>query len=101
MAARRAAGPARKARCAGVGVLVGGEVAATAAGILNLTTRVEADDDSLFQIGSITKLWTATLVMQLVDDGLLDLDEPIRRYLPEFRIADEAAAAAITTRQLL
>ncbi len=86
---------------AAAGVLVDGEIVATASGILNLSTRVEADDDSLFQIGSITKLWTASLVMQLVDDGLVDLDEPIRRYLPEFRIGDEAAAAAITTRQLL
>ena len=39
--------------------------------------------------------------MQLVDEGKVDLDVPIRRYLPEFRIADESAAARITTRQLL
>ena len=45
-----------------------------ASGILNLGTGVEATTDSLFQIGSITKVWTATLAMQLVDEGLLDLD---------------------------
>lgn len=86
---------------AAAGVLVGDEIDATAAGILNLGTGVEADDDSLFQIGSITKVWTATLIMQLVDEGLLDLDAPVRHYLPDFRIADESAAAVITTRQLL
>jgi CubicO group peptidase (beta-lactamase class C family) len=83
------------------GVLVGGEIVDTATGILHLGTGVAADTDSLFQIGSITKVWTATLVMQLVDEGLVDLDVPIRTYLPEFRIADEAATASITTRQLL
>ena len=39
--------------------------------------------------------------MQLVDEGKLDLDVPVRTYLPEFKIGDEAAAAQITTRHLL
>ncbi|MDR6865701.1 CubicO group peptidase (beta-lactamase class C family) [Microbacterium resistens] len=86
---------------ASVGVLVGDEVFTSSAGILNLGTGVEADDDSVFQIGSITKVWTTTLVMQLVDDGLVDLDLPVRSYVPEFAIADEDAASAITVRQLL
>ena len=72
-----------------------------AAGILNRATGVEATADSLFQIGSITKLWTATLVMQLVDEGAVDLDATVRTYVPDFRIGDEAAAAAITVRMLL
>ncbi|GAB2458633.1 serine hydrolase domain-containing protein [Nocardioides hungaricus] len=86
---------------AAVAVLKDGEVVDAAAGILHQGTGVEATTDSLFQIGSITKLWTATLVMQLVDEGVVDLDVPVRTYLPEFRIGDEDAAAAITTRQLL
>lgn len=86
---------------AAVAVLAGGEVIDGAAGILSKATGVEATPDSVFQIGSITKVWTATLVMQLVDEGKLDLEAPVRRYLPEFRLADEDAAAAITVRQLL
>ncbi len=82
-------------------VLRGGEVVDGAAGLLSRTTGVEATADSVFQIGSITKLWTSTLVMQLVDEGLVDLDEPIRTYLPELHLSDEKAAAVITTRQLL
>src|SRR3546814_14550250 len=39
--------------------------------------------------------------MQLVDEGLVDLDETIRTYLPEFAIGDEGAASTITVRQLL
>ncbi|KDN17163.1 serine hydrolase domain-containing protein [Amycolatopsis rifamycinica] len=86
---------------AAVAVYAGGEIVDHAAGVLNTGTGVEADADSLFQIGSITKVWTATLVMQLVDDGVLDLDQPVRKYLPEFVLADEDAAARITVRQLL
>jgi CubicO group peptidase (beta-lactamase class C family) len=82
-------------------VLQGDQVVDGAAGLLSRTTAVEATADSVFQIGSITKLWTSTLVAQLVDEGAVGLDEPIRTYLPDFRIADEAAAGRITVRQLL
>ncbi|MBZ5739151.1 serine hydrolase domain-containing protein [Nocardioides mangrovi] len=82
-------------------VLKDGDVVDGAAGLLNKGTGVEATADSLFQIGSITKLWTATLVMQLVDEGLVDLDETVRTYLPDFRVRDESAAASITVRMLL
>nr|WP_240325296.1 serine hydrolase domain-containing protein [Amycolatopsis thermalba] len=80
---------------------VGGEVAGAAAGVLNRATGVEATPDSVFQIGSITKVWTTTLAMQLSEEGALDLDTPVRRYLPEFRAPDSSAAAAITVRQLM
>jgi CubicO group peptidase (beta-lactamase class C family) len=82
-------------------VLSDGEVVDGAAGLLSTATRVEATVDSVFQIGSVTKLWTSTLVMQLVDEGEVDLEAPVRTYLPEFRVADEATAARITVRQLL
>jgi CubicO group peptidase (beta-lactamase class C family) len=82
-------------------VLQGDQVVGGAAGLLSKATGVEATTDSVFQIGSITKLWTSTLVMQLVDDGKVDLDTPVRDYLPGFRIADEGAAERITVRQLL
>src|SRR3954453_10727371 len=83
------------------GVLHGGEVVDGASGLLSKTTQVEATPDSLFQIGSITKLWTSTMVMQLVDEGKVDLDATVRTYLPEFRIGDESAAEVITIRMLL
>ena len=86
---------------ASIAVLADGEVSATAAGILNLNTGVEATTDAIFQVGSITKLWTTTLIMQLVAEGKVELDRPVRDYLPEFKLADEAAAASITPRHLL
>jgi CubicO group peptidase (beta-lactamase class C family) len=86
---------------AAVAVAVDGHVIDHAAGVLSKATGVEATVDSVFQVGSITKVWTSTLVMQLVDEGAIELDAPVRRYLSEFRLADKAAAAAITVRQLL
>ncbi|HWC24415.1 MAG TPA: serine hydrolase domain-containing protein [Flexivirga sp.] len=86
---------------ASVAILADGEVLSRAAGVLNKGTGVEATDDSVFQIGSVTKVFTATLVMQLVDDGLVELDEPFRTYVPDFVIADEDAAPKLTVRQLL
>ncbi|MEN3271454.1 MAG: hypothetical protein V7636_215 [Actinomycetota bacterium] len=86
---------------ASLAVLHDGEVHEAAAGVLNLRTGVEVTTDSIFQIGSITKVYTATLVMQLVEAGLVDLDAPVRTYLPAFRVLDDAASASITIRQLL
>jgi CubicO group peptidase (beta-lactamase class C family) len=86
---------------AAIAVYSGGQVIDFAAGTLSHATGVEATTDSVFQIGSITKTWTATLVMQLVDEGLLDLDEAVVRYLPDFALADAAAASTLTVRQLL
>lgn len=57
--------------------------------------------DTPFWIGSNTKSITALAVMQLVEDGLVDLDQPIQRYLPDFRVADDEASSQITVRHLL
>ena len=54
-----------------------------------------------FVIGSLAKSLTALAVSQLAERGLVDLDSPVRRYLPEFAVADPAASDAITVRQLL
>jgi CubicO group peptidase (beta-lactamase class C family) len=54
-----------------------------------------------FFIGSLTKSFTALAVMQLVEDGKVELDTPVQRYLPWFRVADPEASAQITVRHLL
>jgi len=54
-----------------------------------------------FVLGSTTKSFTALAVMQLVEAGMIVLDDPVQRYLPWFRVADPQASAAITVRQLL
>ncbi|HEU5098656.1 MAG TPA: serine hydrolase domain-containing protein [Roseiflexaceae bacterium] len=54
-----------------------------------------------FFIASLSKSITALAVMQLAEAGAIDLDAPVRRYLPEFTLADPDHAALITIRQLL
>ncbi|HEX6554840.1 MAG TPA: serine hydrolase domain-containing protein [Ktedonobacteraceae bacterium] len=54
-----------------------------------------------FILGSISKSFTALAVTQLVEAGKVELDAPVQRYLPWFRVADPAASAHITVRQLL
>ena len=54
-----------------------------------------------FFIGSLTKSFTALAVMQLVEAGKIELDAPVQRYLPWFRVADPQASAQITARHLL
>ncbi|WP_433219725.1 serine hydrolase [Dactylosporangium sp. CS-047395] len=79
----------------------GDESMVAATGVLNTRTGVAVTEDSLFQIGSITKTWTAAVVMQLVDEGLLDLDAPIADALPGLRLSDVDVAAQVTMRHLL
>lgn len=86
---------------ASVSVLVNGEITDASAGVVNIRTGVRVQPDSPFMIQSTTKVWTATLVMQLVDDGLVELDAPVTRYLPGFRTANQQVSSGITLRHLL
>lgn len=86
---------------ASAAILHGDRIVEAAAGITNLNTGVAVTTDTIFQIGSTTKVYTATLVMQLVDDGRLELDVPITRYLPEVRFGDASVNDVLTVRQFL
>jgi CubicO group peptidase (beta-lactamase class C family) len=55
---------------------------------------------SIFHMASVTKTFVGTAVMQLVESGKIDLEAPLIRYLPYFRLADERYRA-ITIRQML
>src|SRR5262249_29571054 len=54
-----------------------------------------------FNIGSVTKSFTAMAVMQLVEKGQISLDAPIQQCLPWFRLGGGAASSAVTVRELL
>ncbi|MGW2600859.1 serine hydrolase domain-containing protein [Streptomyces klenkii] len=82
-------------------VLTDGEIHELASGILHTGTGVEATTDSVFQIGSISKGYTAALAVLLADAGKLDLDAPVANVLPDFAVADAEASRTITPRQLL
>ncbi len=70
-------------------------------GVASVETGLPVTPDTLFRIGSITKPLTATAVMRLVEAGKLDLDRPVRKYLPWLAFSDESAAERITLRLLL
>ncbi|MDR2453240.1 MAG: beta-lactamase family protein [Bifidobacteriaceae bacterium] len=77
------------------------ELARWATGILNANTGREVTLDSVFQIGSISKTWTATLVMQLVEQGKIGLDQPVKEILPGFKLSTEDLTERVTVRNLL
>ncbi|WP_214324417.1 serine hydrolase [Nonomuraea sediminis] len=86
---------------AAIGVLHDGEITETAVGVKDVSTGEPATTDTVYQCGSMTKTWTALAFMQLVDEGGADLDEPVRTYLPGFKVADPEVTAAVTPRHLL
>jgi CubicO group peptidase (beta-lactamase class C family) len=82
-------------------VLDGDRIVESAAGVLSLRTRFPVTPDALFLPGSIGKVYTATLVLMLVDEGKLDLDATVRSYIPSFTVQDAHAAEVVTLRHLL
>ncbi len=83
-----------------VGVQFGGREYVAGFGVTSVTNPLPVDGDTIFQIGSTTKTFTATAAMRLVEQGKLDLDEPIRTYIPNLRLASEETAAKVTMRHL-
>jgi CubicO group peptidase (beta-lactamase class C family) len=84
-----------------LGILAGDELLETSYGVLNLRTNQPATTDSVFQIGSISKVWTATVVMQLVDEGKLALDTPVIEVVPELQLSDPDVTKQLTIWHLL
>lgn len=78
-----------------------GKIERAGFGITSLDTKQPVTADTLFQIGSISKVFTAALIMRLVEEDLLDLDTPIAAYLPELTLADPTAPKTVTLRHLL
>ncbi len=86
---------------AACGLLLGGETEVATWGVANVATGTPVGPSTLFQLGSITKIYTATLLMQAVSAGVVSLDEPVRAQLQEFTVADPGATIEITPRHLL
>jgi CubicO group peptidase (beta-lactamase class C family) len=83
-----------------VGVLLDGEEDYVCHGVTSITDPLPVDEGTLFQIGSTTKTYTATAMMVLVERGLVELDAPVRSYLPDFKLKDESVAANVKVLQL-
>lgn len=84
-----------------IGVVKNGKlIYAKGFGVAKLGTNTPITSRSLFHMASVTKTFVATAVMQLVEQGKIDLDAPLTKYLPYFKIDDERYQT-IKIRQML
>lgn len=81
-----------------VGILHGGREEYAAYGVTSVAHPLPVDEHTVFALGSISKPVTATALMRLVADGRVELDAPVRRYVPELALRD---GREITVLQLL
>ena len=84
-----------------LGILEGDRQQIACAGLREVGSEAYVTPDTVFQIGSITKIFTTTQIMQLVDAGRLLLDDPVSQYLPGFVLRHPAMSEVVTTRHLL
>jgi CubicO group peptidase (beta-lactamase class C family) len=84
-----------------VGVIADGKEYTAGFGVTSLDHPLPVDANTLFQIGSTGKTYTATAIMRLVEQGKLDLDAAVRTYLPDFRVADEQVSRDVRLRHLV
>jgi len=87
---------------AAVAVLIDGAVAYEQGyGVRRRNTTTPVDAGTVFRIGSVTKMMTAAAVMQQVEAGTVNLDDPVTRYVPELTLSGPWQADLITVRELL
>jgi CubicO group peptidase (beta-lactamase class C family) len=84
-----------------VGLIVNGEEFIQGFGVTSLEHPLPVTTETLFQIGSTTKTVTATAIMRLVEQGLLELNKPVKTYVKRFKVKDKFASDNVTVKQLL
>ena len=92
----------------GLGMIVDGRTHTAGFGVTSVENPLPVDGDTLFQIGSTTKTFTGTAVMRLAESGYtaghvppLELERPLRDYLPELELASSVVAEGVSMWQLL
>ena len=86
----------------GVGIVIKGKlVFARGYGYRDLEKKLPVTPNTLFQIASNTKLFTATAIGFLVDEGKLDWDTPIKKYVPQITFYNDELNANVTIRDML
>jgi len=84
-----------------LGILADGHASIRGLGITNVEDPLPVTAHTVFPIASISKTFAATAMMRLVEAGKVDLRAPVRTYLPDFRVRDEAASRDVTVWHLL
>ena len=70
-------------------------------GITSVENPLPVTSDTLFQVGSISKTFTGTLIMQLAEQGKVNLDALVRTYIKDLKLSDKAVEKQVTVRHLL
>jgi CubicO group peptidase (beta-lactamase class C family) len=84
-----------------LGIIADGGVTIRGVGVTNVEDPLPVTPHTVFPVASISKTFTATAMMRLVEQGKVDLHATVRKYLPEFRVRDEAASRDVTVWHLL
>jgi CubicO group peptidase (beta-lactamase class C family) len=84
-----------------LGVVKNGQVTTRAFGVTNVEDPQPVTPDTVFALASISKTVTATAIMRLVEQGKIDLSAPVRTYIPDFKVQDEAASRDVTVAHLI
>ena len=84
-----------------IGILRNGRRELHGYGVTSIDTEYAVTPETLFQVGSISKIYTTTMVMKLVQDGVLELDAPVSRYLPELTLTTSGTQDEVTVRHLV
>ena len=84
-----------------LGILQNGVVTTRGVGITNIEDPLPVTDHTVFPIASISKTFATTAIMRLVEQGKIDLKAPVRTYIPDFRVRDEAASRDVTVWHLV
>ena len=85
-----------------VGIIKDGEIIySSGLGLRDVNKSLEATENTLFGIGSASHFFTALAIGILVDEGKLDLDTPIKKYMTSFELSNKYAEEHLTLRDML
>lgn len=84
-----------------IGIIDNGVVHTRGLGVTNVEDPLAVTAHTVFPIASISKTFAATAMMRLVEQGKVDLQAPVRTYLPEFKVQDPAVSRDVTVWNLL
>ncbi len=84
-----------------VGVYHQGKEWTAGFGVTSVEHPLPVTPDTLMQVGSISKTFTGTMLMMLAEQGKVELDAPVRKYIKDFKLSDESVAKKVTVRHLL
>lgn len=84
-----------------IGIYDNGVITTRGLGVTNVEDPLPVTDHTVFPIASISKTFAATMMMRLAEQGKIDLEAPVRKYLPDFKVRDEAASRDATIWNLM